>query len=84
MCSHIVEVWPHIVESWAHFAGYRVRLLKKTARWCVIKRVAGVFPRIHPEEKTPALKNADIHMLRKALGITPNWSFIIFVRSVSA
>jgi hypothetical protein len=43
------------------------------------KKAAGVFPRIHPEEKTPAPKNADIHMLRKALGITPNWFYIIVV-----
>jgi hypothetical protein len=27
-------------------------------------KTAGVFPRIPPVEKTPAPKNADIHMLR--------------------
>jgi hypothetical protein len=48
------------------------------------QKAAGVFPRIHPVEKTPALKNADIHMLRKALDITPNWFYIIVVRSVPA
>jgi hypothetical protein len=37
-----------------------------------------------PEKKTPAPKNADIHMLRKALGITPNWFYIIVECSVQA